>query len=240
MRLGVRIGEACRKLLHDSMRELPCRQVQIDELWGFVGMKQRNTTSEDESMGRGDAWTYVAIDPETKVVPSFAVGKRNYETTHGFIADLYSRMKNRIQLSSDGMNEYVAAIDDVFGEDVDYGHVIKTYQEDVYYVDGERRYSPSPQISLSRRSIRGKPDRDKICTSHVERKNLTIRMHMRRLTRLTNGYSKKIENLRSAVALHFGYYNFVKIHSTIRMTPAMAAGVTNRIWEVKDLIELSP
>lgn len=239
MRLGIRVGEACKRYMDESMRGLGCTQIQIDEVWGFVGKKQRHTTPEDIARGWGDAWTYVAIDPETKAVPSFAVGPRDQPTTYRFISDLRSRLKNRIQLSSDGMLEYLPAIDDVFGANVDYGRVVKTYREDVYYVDGERRYSPSPQISISWKRVRGNPDRYKICTSHIERKNLTIRMHMRRLTRLTNAFSKKLENFRAAAALHFGYYNFVKVHSSIRMTPAMALGVSDKIWTVEDLIRIA-
>lgn len=232
MRLGVRVGQAGQKLLDETMRELPCEQIEVDEIWGFVGKKQR-MIQEGDSSELGDAWTYVAIDPETKAVPSFRVGKRDAATTDAFVADVCARMKNRIQLSSDAMNHYASAVEKSFGSQVDYGQIVKVYRTS----ETEGRYSPPKIESVKRTPVFGAPDR--IGTSIVERQNLTMRMHCRRLTRLTNAFSKKLENFQAAVALHFAYYNFVKIHSTIRTTPAMAIGVSSRLWTVRDLIDLS-
>lgn len=237
MRLGVRVGEACEKLMDESMRKLDCRQIQVDEIWGFVGKKERRATPEDEANGLGDVWTFVALDPETKLVPSFVVGKRDYEHTQKFTQDLASRMANRIQLSSDGMNTYLATVEDSFGTDVDYGQIVKVYGSDAEATETSRRYSPPPITAIKRTAISGNPDLEFICTSHVERQNLTMRMHCRRLTRLTNAFSKKIENFRAAIALHFAYYNFIKVHRTISCTPAMAAGVASSLWGVEDLIQ---
>lgn len=238
MRLGVRVGQACQQLMHESMRGLDCKQIQVDEIWGFIGKKAKNADEQDESEGLGDVWTFVAIDPESKVVPSFVVGKRDQEHTLRFTDDLASRMKGRIQLSSDGMNSYLNTVDASFGDEVDYGQIVKTFGS----TEGEgyhpaRRYSPPTVTGVKRKVISGQPDEKFICTSHVERQNLTMRMHMRRLTRLTNAFSKKRENFEAAVAMHFAYYNFAKIHSSIRCTPAMAAGVTNRLWKVEELVE---
>lgn len=237
MRLGIRVGESCQKLMHESMRDLPCAQIQVDEVWGFVGKKARNTNEAEESAGYGDVWTYVALDPESRAVPSFVVGKRDYEHTHKFTADLASRMRNRIQLSSDGMNQYLATVEDAFGDEVDYGQIVKVYASNAEVPDMARRYSPPPIAAVTRKVIAGQPDENFICTSHVERQNLTLRMHCRRLTRLTNAFSKKLDNFKAAVALHFAYYNFVKIHKSIRCTPAMALGVTSRLWKVEELVE---
>lgn len=232
MRLGVRVGEACGKLMDETMRELPCQKIEVDEIWGYVGKKQRLVTAMD-SADLGDVWTFVAIDPETKAVPSYLVGKRDYASTRQFVADVSSRMKNRIQLSSDAMQHYVDAVEKGFGGEVDYGQIVKVYRT----TETAGRYSP-PQIeSIRRTPIVGEPRR--ISTSIVERQNLTMRMHMRRLTRLTNAFSKKLENFKSAVALHFTYYNFVKVHSSLRVSPAMALGVSSRLWTVSDLVEMS-
>jgi IS1 family transposase len=232
MRLGVAVGESCRVLMDETMRELPCSKIEVDEIWGYVGKKQRNVTEEDGAT-KGDVWTFVAIDPETKAVPVFHVGKRTADDTNKFIAQVAARTKNRIQLSSDGLKFYAPAVEAAFGGEVDYGSVVKTYRT----TDTEGRYSP-PQIeSVKRTPVIGAPFR--ISTSLVERQNLTMRMHMRRLTRLTNAFSKKLENFQAACALHFAYYNFVKTHSSIRCTPAMALGVSSRLWKVEDLVALS-
>jgi len=237
MRLGVRVGEACGRLMHERMRGLDAKQIQVDEIWGFVGKKQRNIQATEDPESWGDAWTFVALDPETKLVPSYVVGKRDWEHTQRFVADIASRVKNRIQLSSDGMNAYLATVEEAFGGDVDFGQIVKVYGG--IETEGQRRYSPPPITAVMRKAISGQPDMEMISTSHVERQNLTMRMHCRRLARLTNGFSKKIEHLRAAVGLHYGYYNFVKMHGTIRCTPAMAAGVSSRLWTVRDLVELA-
>ena len=237
MRLGVRVGEACGKMMDQTMRQLPCRQIQIDEIWGFIGKKQRITTPEEEDAGLGDVWTFVAFDPETKVVPAFLAGKRDFTHTHRFISDLAGRMRDRVQLSTDGMNQYMETIEQVFGANVDYGQVVKIYSSPAQ--EDARRYSAPHVTAIRKTAISGDPDMSLVSTSLVERQNLTMRMHMRRLTRLTNAFSKKLENFKAAAALHFAYYNFVKIHSTIRCTPAMAIGVAPRIWTVNDLVELA-
>ncbi len=239
MRLGVRVGNACEKILDETMRGLDCRQIQLDEIWGFIGKKQRAVRPEQaEDLNQGDVWTFVALDPETKLVPSFVCGKRDYAHTHAFALDLYGRVNNRIQISADGMNQYVSAIEEVFGPDADFGQIVKVYSSEAE--DGgsnTRRYSPPVVTAVRKRVISGDPDPTQIGTSLVERQNLTMRMHIRRLTRLTNAFSKKFENFRAAVALHFAYYNLVKVHSSIRCTPAMAAGATSSLWKIDDLIE---
>jgi IS1 family transposase len=187
-----------------------------------------------DSMEIGSVWTYCAIDADTKLVPAFKVGERNPATTQAFVQDVSERMANRVQISTDGLRSYIAAIDKAFGAEVDYAQIIKTYGNES--IDN-RRYSPSGVISSQKLICTGNPNEDLISTSYVERLNATTRLHMRRLTRLTLAFSKKRENFVAAVGLHFAYYNFVKRHNTLRMTPAMAAGVTGTIWSVGDLVE---
>ena len=217
-------------LTHETMHS------EVDELWSFVGKKQRHVTMKDNPNEVGDFYTFVAIDSETKLIPSYRVGKRDLPTAQAFIGDLASRLTNRIQLSSDKLKAYAEAVEVIFGADVDYGQIVKSSEAEPI---GPGRYSPPKVISVLKEYIMGNPDFNKICTSYVERQNLTVRMQMRRFTRLTNAFSKKIENLKAAVALHFCHYNFVRIHSTIRMAPAMAAGVTGSLWTVKNLIEMA-
>lgn len=236
MRLGVRIGTACRRLLDETIRGLTMPQVQVDEIWGFIGKKQRRSTVEDNEAGLGDVWTFVAIDPRTKLVPSYHIGRRDWQHTQQFMTDLASRVAGRVQISTDGMRQYEPAIEGVFGTEADHGQIVKVYKEEI---TGPRRYSPPVVTAIRKTAVTGHPIEALISTSHVERQNLTMRMHMRRLTRLTNAFSKKLENFHAAVALHFAYYNFVKVHSSIRMTPAMAAGISTRVWEVNDLVQLS-
>lgn len=235
MRLGVRVGEACAKLMDAQMRELPCQRLEVDEIWGYVGKKQR-ALREDDSEDLGDVWTFVALDPESKAVPVFHVGKRDYLSTNTFVSDMAARMSNRIQLSSDGMQHYPGAIEEAFGMDIDYGQIVKVYGAETE--ESTRRYSPPEVREVRKYSVFGDIAHDDICTSLVERQNLTMRMHCRRLTRLTNAFSKKLENFKAAIALHFAYYNYVKVHSTIRVTPAMALGVSSRLWTVADLVDL--
>lgn len=232
MRLGARVGMACRDLMDETMRELPCAKIEVDEIWGFVGKKQRNV-EETDSVELGDVWTWVAIDPESKAVPVFHVGKRTATDANAFMGNVAVRMANRIQLSSDGLGAYPAAVEAAFGGEVDYGTIVKTFRS----TDGEGRYSPGQMETTQRTSLIG--DKFRTCTSYVERQNLTMRQHMKRLSRLTLGFSKKLENFKAATALHFAYYNFVKVHSTVRTTPAMALGVSSRIWKVDDLIALT-
>jgi len=232
MVLGARVGVACRNLMDETMRQLPCAKIEVDEIWGFVGKKERNVTELD-SAELCNVWTWVAIDPETKAVPSFRVGKRAVSDANAFIADVASRMTNRIQLSSDGLSAYPAAVEAAFGGEVDYGTIVKTFST----AATESRYSPGHMDTAKRTMISG--DEFRTCTSYVERQNLTMRTHMKRLARLTLAFSKKLENFKAATALHFAYYNFVKTHSAIRCTPAMALGVSSRLWKVEDLVALS-
>ena len=233
MRLGVRVGQGCTSLMDASMRNLSCTRLEFDEIWGFVGKKERSLQKGD-SPELGSVWTYCAIDADTKLVPAFKVGERDKATATAFAQDVASRLKNRVQLSTDAFHGYAEAIRKSFGADVDYGQIVKVYGTMEF---GERRYSSSGVLA-SEKSVRiGQPDYDLISTSYIERLNATTRTHMRRLTRLTLAFSKKRENFAAAVGLHFAYYNFVKRHNTLRCTPAMAAGVTTTFWSVGDLLE---
>jgi IS1 family transposase len=210
--------------------------LQFDEIWGFIGKKEKHLTTNDDPT-KGDVWTFCAIDAETKLVPVFKVGKRTNATANAFVSDVASRLRNRPQVSTDGLRAYVEAVENAFGADVDYGMIIKNYGSDTGEHHSERRYS-APRITFcEKREIAGRPNVDLICTSHVERLNATTRLHMRRLTRLTHAFSKKLENFEAAVALHFAYYNFVRRHGSLRMTPAMFAGIEKDFWSVGDLIE---
>jgi|ERR1700722_9581626 len=224
MRLGVKVGEGCTALMDAKMRNLSCQRLEMDEIWGFVGKKERSVRVGD-SPEVGSVWTFCAIDAETKLVPAFMVGLRNPATT---------RMKNRVQVSTDGLRHYVSAIDKAFGTEVDYAQIIKIYGKEQ---SDDRRYSPTGVISSKKLIYTGNPNEDLISTSYIERLNATTRLHMRRLTRLTLAFSKKRGNFVAAVGLHFAYYNFVKRHNTLRMTPAMAAGVADSTWSVADLVE---
>jgi IS1 family transposase len=235
MRLGVKVGQGCAKMMDSKMQDLDCHYLQFDELWGFIGKKERHV-SVDDNPELGDVWTFCAIDSETKLVPSFKVGKRTHATTTEFVQDVASRMRNRVQVSSDAMHLYVEAMELAFGADVDYGQCVKVYVHDSAH-HPERQYSAPHFASAIRRPITGSPEMELVSTSYVERLNATTRLHMRRLTRLTLAFSKKLENFEAAVGLHFAYYNFVKRHNTLRCTPAMAAGVERDFWSVSDLLE---
>lgn len=236
MRLGVRVGQECARLLDAKMRDLTCHYLQFDEIWGFIGKKERHRREADDPT-LGDVWTFCAIDSETKVVPTFKVGKRGHFTANAFVSDVASRLKNRPHVSTDGLRAYVEAMENAFGMNVDFGMVIKNYGADKGEHHQERRYSAPEVTSMHKIEVMGRPDPDLISTSHIERLNGTTRLHMRRLTRLTYAFSKKIENFEAAVALHFAYYNFVKTHSAVRCTPAMAAGVEKSFLTVGDLVE---
>lgn len=233
-RLLVEVGAGCAKLMDEQMRGLSCRRLQVDEIWAFVQKKQRYVTAMDDTRRVGDQWTFVALDADTKLVPTWRVGKRDLRTATAFLSDLSDRLANRVQLSSDALTAYVDATERAFGTEVDYGQVVKAYEAEPI---GPGRYSPPRVVKAERTVIAGHPDQDHISTSFIERQNLTMRMSMRRFTRLTNAFSKKVENLRAAVALHFAHYNMVRVHKTLRMTPAMAAGVSNRLWSVEELVE---
>lgn len=237
MRLGVRVGQGCARIMDERMRELNCQNIQVDELWGFVSKKQRNVTPEEAGQ-KGDVWTFCAIDSDTKLVPSYKVGKRDLATAKAFMDDLSSRLHNRVQLSSDGLRAYVDAVELAFGADVDYGQIVKTYSVAEAKAP-QRRYSPPELVSIHKQIVTGRPEEALISTSYVERLNLTTRHHMKRLARLTLAFSKKLENFEAAVGLHFAYYNFVKTHKTLRCTPAMAAGVERSALTVADLVEMT-
>lgn len=236
MRLGVRMGEGCQALMDEKLRNLDSKLIEVDEVWGFIGMKKKTAKRINASGAVGDVWTWVALDAETKLVPAFAVGARSQYMANCFMEDLASRVTHRIQISSDSLSQYTAAIERAFGAQVDYGSIIKTFSHSD--LAEQRRYSPPEVISVKRVPVAGAPVVDLISTSYVEKQNHTLRMHCRRLSRLTNAFSKKFENFKAAVALHYGYYNFVKFNSSIRCTPAMAAGVTTSPWTVRDLVEM--
>lgn len=233
MRLGVKVGQGCTAMMDGTMRNLSCNRLEMDEIWGFVGKKERNVKMGD-SMEIGSVWTWCAIDSETKLVPTFMVADRSKASADKFVADVASRMANRVQISTDGLPAYITAIQKAFGQDVDYGQIYKTYGTMEF---GERKYSTSGVLSAEKVVRTGSPDVDLISTSYVERLNATTRLHMRRLTRLTLAFSKKRENFDAAVGLHFAFYNFVKRHNTIKTTPAVAAGVAPKAWTIGDLLE---
>jgi len=231
--LLVRVGNGCAELLDETMRDLPCKRLELDELWAFVGKKQRHVNETDDASQVGDTWTYVAIDSETKLVPSFLVGKRDAESTRAFIADLAPRLRDRVQISTDGLRTYIEAIATSFDRNVDYAQVVKSYEGEPI---GPGRYSPPKVTGMEKTPIFGAPVAELVSTSFVERQNLTVRMGVRRYTRLTNAFSKKLENHIAATALHFAHYNFVRMHKTVRATPAMAAGVSSTLWSTDDLL----
>ena len=236
MRLGVRMGEGCKRIMDDKLRGLNIRAIEIDEVWGFVAMKAKTAKLSGADATKGDVWTWIALDADTKLVPTFAVGERIQSTADAFIEDLASRLTHRVQISTDGLAAYQGAIERAFGTDVDYGSIVKTFSS--AQREEQRRYSPPEVVKVERMVVSGNPDADLISTSYVEKQNHTLRMHCRRLSRLTNAFSKKLENFKAAVALHYGYYNFVKIHSAIRCTPAMEAGVATSPWTVANLVEM--
>lgn len=238
LRLLGRMGTACEALMDAAMHDLPCARIQLDEIWCFVAKKQRHLLPGDDPAVCGDFWTFVAIDADTKLVPCFRIGKRTAAVTREFVADLGSRLDRRVQISTDALAPYAEAIEAAFGDEVDYGQAVKSYVAEPI---GPGRYSPPKVKSVETTVVHGSPDPHFISTSYVERGNLTMRMHMRRFTRLTNGFSKKPGALRAAVALHFAWYNFVRPHTAKNLkkqTPAMAAGVTGRYWTISDLVGL--
>jgi|SRR5215510_5836178 len=236
-KLLVRVGEGCASILDEKMRDLYCVRLELDELWAFVGKKQRHVTAEDDAGRVGDQWTYVAIDADTKLIPSFLVGKRTAENTNAFVSDVAARLSNRVQISTDGLKMYVDAITAAFGSDqIDYAQIVKSYEADAV---GPGRYSPPKVASTEKTPIFGQPIAEYVSTSYVERSNLSMRMGMRRFTRLTNAFSKKLENHCAAVALYLAHYNFVRTHRTIRMPPALAAGVATHQWELAELLAVS-
>ncbi len=238
MRLLREVGEVCECYQDRVLRNLPCRRIQLDELWGFNYCKAKNVTPEiaERVPGAGDVWLWVAVDVETKLVPCWRLGDRGARTALEFVHDLASRLRNRIRITSDGHRVYLTAIESAFGSEVDYAMLVKIYGTDER--EDEKRYSPAQCVGTQLAVISGKPDPRHISTSFVERQNWSVRTSMRRYTRLSNGFSRKIENHAAAVALNYFAYNFIRIHRTLRMTPAMAAGVTDRLWDANDLVSL--
>jgi len=236
-KLLIELGAACLEYQDRTLRNLPCKRVQVDECWAFCYAKAKNVTPEmvAKNPGAGDAWTWAAIDADTKLIPSWIVGPRDGVTARMFVNDLADRLADRIQLTSDGLAVYLQAVERAFRGDVDYAQLVKIYSSTT---EGQKRYSPAECVGCERHAVTGYPDPEHVSTSYIERANLTMRMGMRRFTRLTNAFSKKIENHCAAIALHMMHYNFVRIHQTLKVTPAMAAGVTNRLWEIEDIIAL--
>jgi IS1 family transposase len=237
MRLGVRVGEACAKIHDEKVRGLKSDHIEVDEIWGFIGKKNKNVKADERGSDLGDVWTFIGIDAATKLIPSYLVGKRDAYHANAFMADLASRLDCRVQVSSDAMNSYPEAVERAFGSEVDYGQLLKTYSVVNLNKDAASRYSPAEVVKTEKTIITGMPDISRICTSHVEKQNHTLRMHCRRLTRLTNAFSKKLDNFKAAAALNFAYYNFCKSHLAIRCTPAMAAGIEPSQWTVSELVE---
>ena len=237
LKLLPEIGKACADYQDRVFRNLPCKRIQCDEIWSFCYAKEKNLPEELQGkFGFGSVWTWIALDADTKLVPSWLVGDRSAETATIFIDDLASRLANRVQLSTDGHRAYLNAISNAFGNQIDYATITKLYRNPPE--GDERRYSPGECCGVKKDDVKGYPDAKHISTSYVERQNLTMRMSMRRFTRLTNGFSKKVENHSCAVALHYMHYNFCRIHKSLRVTPAMEAGVTDHVWSIEELAGL--
>jgi IS1 family transposase len=234
-KLLIDIGSACADYQDRTLRNLKCKRIQCDEIWSFCYAKSKNVPTDKRGVfGYGDIWTWVAIDADTKLVPSFMVGNRDLRTARIFIDDLRGRLATRVQLTTDGLRVYLDAIEGAFGSEIDHAVLIKLYES----TQGETRYSPAVCVSAEAKVVQGKPDMAHVSTSYVERQNLTMRMQMRRFTRLTNGFSKKVENHGYHVALHYMHYNFFRIHKTLRVTPAMEAGVSDHVWTIQELVSL--
>ena len=239
-KLLIDVGTACAEYQDEILRNLTCKRLQIDEIWSFCYAKQKNVPEDKQGQfGYGDVWTFTAIDADTKLVPSWLVGLRDIGCALEFVNDLKNRLASRVQITTDGHRMYFEAIETAFYKGVDYAIMVKMYGKEP---ESDKRYSPAECIATEKKVLQGNPDPKQISTSFVERQNLTMRMSMRRFTRLTNGFSKKIENLVHAVALHFMYYNFARPHKSLSKpyprTPAMAAGVEDHIWTIKEIINL--
>lgn len=238
-KLLVDVGTACAEYQDKTLRNLMCKRLQCDEIWSFVYAKAKNVpTAKDAPEGAGDAWTWTAIDADTKLIASWMVGPRDGGIAYEFMQDLAGRLASRVQLTTDGHKAYLEAVEGAFGADIDYAQLVK-----LYGVGGsdspERKYSPNVCLGARPTTVTGNPDIAHVSTSYVERQNLTMRMSMRRFTRLTNAFSKKLENHGHAIALHFMYYNFGRIHKSLRITPAMAAGVSDHLWSLEEIATLA-
>jgi IS1 family transposase len=235
------VGAACLEYQDKTMRNLPCKKLQCDEIWSFVYAKDKNVPAQHNGeFGYGDVWTFTAIDADTKLVPTWLIGLRNEHSAYEFLNNLKNRLATKVQLTTDGHAMYLEAVEHAFGADIDYGMLVKLYGQEP---EGGKRYSPAKCISAQKHTVQGKPDSEAISTSYVERQNLTMRMSMRRFTRLTNAFSKKLENHEYALALYFMHYNFARPHKTLTnpypKTPAMAAGLTNHIWTIEEIVKLA-
>lgn len=236
-KLLVDAGKTCAAFHDTNVRGVKARRVQVDEIWSFTAAKQKNVAGMKKPVqGAGDTWTWTAIDADSKLIISYLVGGRDGGYAFEFMQDVAERLANRVQLTTDGHKAYLEAVEGAFGADVDYAMLVKIYGNTPESAKG--RYSPAECTGTKKTRVEGDPDIDHVSTSYVERSNLTMRMHMRRFTRLTNGFSKKIENHVYAVALHFMYYSFVRIHKTLRVSPATAAGVTGKLWDIGDIVAL--
>jgi IS1 family transposase len=236
MKLLVDIGTACQKYHDENVKNLSTKKVECDEIWSFIYAKEKNLPKNLRGkFGLGSIWTWVALDSDSKLAISWLVGNRDAEYAKVFMRDVASRLKNRVQLTTDGLKAYLEAVEESFGADIDFAQLVKTFGAPL---DSEHRYSPAECTGAYKDVIMGNPKLKHISTSYIERQNLTMRMSLRRFTRLTNAFSKKVENHGHAIALHFMYYNFVRIHKTLRVTPAMAAGITKKLWTVEDLTKL--
>ena len=233
------LGKACADYQDATLRNLACKRVQCDEIWSFIYAKNKNVTETitEKHPDAGDVWTWTAIDADSKLVLSWLVGSRDAGAAYTFMADVASRLRHRVQLTTDGHRPYLDAVEDAFGVDIDYATLTKLYGPDP---QNEKKYSPAICLGCEVKTVTGDPNPKHISTSYIERQNLTMRMHMRRFTRLTNGFSKKATMHAHNVALHFMYYNFAKIHQTLRVTPAMEAGITNHAWSIEEIISLLP
>mgnify|MGYP003637007526 FL=1 len=238
-KLLINAGRACSKYHHEHVRNVNASVIQCDEIWSFTYAKQKNVkTATAAPEGAGDTWTWTAIDSDSKLILSYLVGGRDSEYAMAFMDDLRGRLANRVQLTTDGHKAYLEAVEGAFGGDVDYAQLIKIYGGPSGNKGHEKKYSPAECAGIRKTLVEGEPDKALVSTSHIERQNLTMRMHMRRFTRLTNGFSKKVENHAYAVALHFMYYNYVRVHQTLKVSPAMQAGLTDRLWDIKDIVAL--
>lgn len=231
------LGTACARFHHETVRGLKCQRIQCDEIWSFIGAKQKNVPEQKRGEW-GDCWTWTALDADSKLIVSYMVGPRTPAMAYDFMADVAARLSQRVQLTTDGLRVYLNAVDYAFGVDIDYAMLEKHYGMSASGDSAAMRYSPARFTGAKRAIVSGHPNPRHISTSYVERQNLTMRMHMRRFTRLTNGFSKKIEMHAHNVALHFAYYNFCKIHQTLRVTPAMEAGLSDHVWSVDELVAL--
>ncbi len=240
-KLLVDVGAACEAYQDRTLRNLKTKRIQCDEIWSFVYAKAKNVPERMRgAWGVGDVWTWTAIDADSKLIPSWAVGRRDTATGHAFMLDLASRLSTRVQLTTDCHKVYLEAVEGAFGNDIDYAMLIKTYEGDsAKKVPAETRYSPAECTGSFTQRITGEPEGGYISTSYAERQNLTMRMSMRRFTRLTNAFSKKVDNHKAAIALHFMHYNFARIHKTLRVTPAMEAGVADHVWSLEEISKLS-